>query len=372
MIEVKGLRAILFIISILFLSSPLNASEKTGEHSSKDKNSSHTEQTSEHSKFEPGKYMFDHIKDAYDWHLIDIKDKSYSIPLPIILYSTKTGFHTFLSNKFEHGHAEYHGFKIAQEGKNQGKIVETIADGSEGLPYDISITKNIASLLFSITVILLIFISLGRAYTKQPLKAPKGLQSWLEPIILFVRDDIAKPGIGEKNYHKFMPYLLTVFFFIWINNMLGLIPIPPGGANLTGNIAVTMVLAMFTFIITTINGKKIYWQHIFNMPGVPWWLKLPVPLMPFVEFIGVFTKPFVLMVRLFANITAGHIIALGFLSLIFLFGETSQLKGYGVSVISVAFIVFMTFLELLVAFIQAYVFTFLSAIYFGMAIEEHH
>ena len=153
---------------------------------------------------------------------------------------------------------------------------------------------------------------------------------------------------------------------------MGIIPIFPGGANVTGNIGITMVLALFTFIITTINGNKAYWGHIINAPGVPWWLKIPIPLMPVVELIGVFTKPFVLMVRLFANITAGHIIILGFISLIFIFGNMNMAMGYGVSVISVLFAVFMGILELLVAFIQAYVFTLLSAIYFGMAVEEHH
>jgi F-type H+-transporting ATPase subunit a len=169
-----------------------------------------------------------------------------------------------------------------------------------------------------------------------------------------------------------MPYLLSVFFFIFFANLLGLIPIFPGGANLTGNIAVTMVLALFTLIITIFSANKAYWIHIFNAPGVPWWLKIPIPLMPIIELIGVFTKPFVLMVRLFANITAGHIIALGFFSLIFIFGSMNQYFGYGISVLSITFAVFMSLLELLVAFIQAYVFTLLSAIYFGMATEEHH
>jgi len=169
-----------------------------------------------------------------------------------------------------------------------------------------------------------------------------------------------------------MPYLLTLFFFIWINNMLGLVPIIPGGANLTGNIAVTMVLALFTFFITILNGNKNYWGHIFNTPGVPVWLKLPVPLMPLIEVFGMLTKPFVLMVRLFANITAGHIIALGFLSLIFLFGDKNPGVGFAVAPVTIMFNIFMTMLELLVAFIQAYVFTFLSALYFGMAVEEHH
>lgn len=371
MIGVKRLKIITFFICVFFI-SPLaagNESQPSEEHSEQQ---IQEHNTSEHEKFKPGEFMFDHISDSYEWHIMDIKEKTISIPLPVILFSKENGLQIFWSSKFKHGTSTYKNFKIADEGKNKGKIVEILSDGSEVTPIDISITKNITSLFFSVIIILLLFISVGKAYSKNPLKAPKGLQSWLEPVILFVRDDIAKPSIGEKEYQKFMPYLLTVFFFIWINNMLGMVPFPPGGANLTGNIAVTMVMALITFVITTINGKKVYWQHIFNMPGVPWWLKLPVPLMPFVEFIGLFTKPFVLMVRLFANITAGHIIGLGFLSLIFLFGQMHWYLGAGISVVSVAFIIFMTFLELLVAFIQAYVFTFLSAVYFGMAIEEHH
>lgn len=326
-----------------------------------------------HKSFNPGEFIFDHIGDSYEWNIIEIQGKIISIPLPIILYSKQQGFVSFMSSKLKHGRESYKNFRLVREGENKGKIAEILPDGSEKLPFDISITKNIAALLFSVFVILFVFISVGNSYKRRGNHAPKGLQSWVEPIILFVRDDIAKPSIGEKKYEKFMPYLLTVFFFIWINNMLGLIPIAPGGANVTGNIAVTMILALITFIITTINGNKIYWGHIINMPGVPFWLKLPpLPIMPLVELIGIFTKPLVLMIRLFANITAGHIIALGFLSLIFLFGEMNQYVGYGFSLVSVGFIIFMTFLELLVAFIQAYVFTFLSALYFGMATEEHH
>jgi F-type H+-transporting ATPase subunit a len=220
-------------------------------------------------------------------------------------------------------------------------------------------------------IIVWVFISVAKVYQARGNKAPKGLQSWVEPVILFVRDDIARPAIGH-NYTRFMPYLLTLFFFILINNLMGLIPIFPFGANVTGNIAVTLVLAVFTFLITTFSSTKTYWMHIFNTPGVPWWLKIPLPLMPFTELLGVITKPFVLMIRLFANITAGHIIAIGFFSLIFIFGEMNVAMGFGASVISVLFTIFMTFLELLVAFIQAYVFTLLSALYFGMAIEEHH
>jgi F-type H+-transporting ATPase subunit a len=268
-------------------------------------------------------------------------------------------------------------FRVLEEGEMEGKIVKVMEDGetidaAAKQPLDFSITKLVLSLFISLLLLCVVFISIANRYKQNPDTAPKGLQSLLEPLILFVRDDIAIPGLGKKNYARFMPFLLTVFFFIFFNNLLGLIPIFPGGANLTGNISITLVLALFTFVITTFVGNKNYWQHIINAPGVPWWLKIPVPLMPVVEIVGVITKPFVLMVRLFANMTAGHIILLGFMSLIFIFGNMNIAAGYGVSVFSLAFGVFMSMLELLVAFIQAYVFTLLSSIYFGMAMEEHH
>ena len=319
-----------------------------------------------------GDFILGHIGDSYDWHICTIKGKPISIPLLVIVYSKQNGLIIFPSYKFHHGHESYKGFHIAHEGKNKGKIVEISKTGEEVKPFDISITKNVFSLLFSITLILIVFLSVAKKYKKNPEEAPKGLQSWVEPIIVFVRDDIAKSSIGEKKYEKYTPYLLTIFFFIFLNNILGLIPIFPGGANLTGNIAITLVLAIFTFVITTFSGNKAYWKDIFWTPGVPWWLKVPIPLMPIVEIMGVFTKPFVLAVRLFANISAGHIVALGFFSLIFIFGNMSVYAGYGVSAITLIFTIFMSFLELLVAFIQAYVFTLLSALYFGMATEEHH
>jgi F-type H+-transporting ATPase subunit a len=317
--------------------------------------------------FNPGDFIFDHIKDNHEWHILSIGHKHISIPLPVILFSKTSGVHVFMSGKFKHGYASYHGFHIETEGANKGKIFE-----ENGVrPLDLSITKNITSMLVSIALLLWIFLTLGKMYRKDPVKAPSGLQTFIEPIITFLRDDVIKPSIGPK-YERYMPFLLTIFFFIWINNMMGLIPIPPFGANLTGNIAVTMVLALFTFVITTFSGNRNYWRHIVNAPGVPIWLKLPLPILPLVEVIGVFTKPFVLMVRLFANITAGHIIAMGFISLIYIFAHMSTGLAYGVSIVSVLFNIFMMFLELLVAFIQAFVFTFLSAIYFGMAVEEHH
>ncbi|MBN2485323.1 MAG: F0F1 ATP synthase subunit A [Bacteroidales bacterium] len=373
MIEGKVIKLVLAIFA-LYLSQNTLGSDTTGNLPVAVQHNAHAENHSAdgHGKFEAGKFMFEHIEDAYEWHILSWKDNHISVPLPVILYSREKGLNIFMSSKLKHGHAEYKGFFISHEPPHENRIVERLGNGEIVAPLDVSVTKNIASLFVGIIIILTIFLSVAKAYNQRPLQAPRGLQSWVEPMIIFVRDEIARPSIGEKKFEKFMPYLLTVFFFIWINNMLGLVPIPPGGANLTGNIAVTMVLALFTFILTTIHGTKVYWGHIFNTPGVPWWLKIPIPLMPFVELIGVFTKPFVLMVRLFANITAGHIIAMGFLSLIFLFGQMNQLFGYGVSVISVFFLIFMTFLELLVAFIQAYVFTFLSAVYFGMAVEEHH
>ncbi|MCG3165944.1 MAG: ATP synthase subunit a [Bacteroidia bacterium] len=314
-------------------------------------------------KFDAGKMIMEHVADAHDWHLWG----HTSIPLPVILYSSR-GLAVFSSSKFEHGHADYNGYRL-----EHGHIVAVNENGSvndeiTASIWDISITKNTASLFISLVIMLLVFISVAKAYTRNPNSAPKGLQAVIEPLVIFVRDDVAKASIGPK-YQKFMPFLLTVFFFIFINNLLGLVPVFPGGANLTGNIAITMSLAVFTFVITTINGTKDYWRHIVAMPGVPAWVLV---LLTPIEILGVFLRPFVLMVRLFANITAGHIIALSFFSLIFIFGEMSPVAGLGVSVFSLAFTVFMTCMELLVAFLQAYVFTLLSAIYFGSAVEEHH
>jgi F-type H+-transporting ATPase subunit a len=238
---------------------------------------------------------------------------------------------------------------------------------------DFSITKNVIAIFISIAFILFIFISSAKSYASRKNKAPKGIQSVIEPFIILIRDEVAKPNIGDR-YEKFMPFLLTLFFFIWINNLLGIIPFFPGGANVTGNISVALTLGLFAFIITTFSTNIHYWTHIINTPGVPWWLKFPVPLMPIVELIGVVSKPVVLTLRLFANITAGHIIILSFICLIFIFGKGGEAMGagLGVSVASVLFSVFMDVMELLVAFLQAYVFTLLSAIYFGGAKVEHH
>ncbi len=325
----------------------------------------------EEKEFNAGDLILHHIADSHEWHFATIGKTHLTIPLPIILYTDK-GLDIFMSSEFHHAEKR----EITNEkGEKEHQLVLKRPNGNTyimsherifleggGTLYDFSITKNVASLLLSAILLIVVFLSVAKSYKKNTGKAPKGLQSFLEPIIVFIRDDIAKPNIGEK-YERFMPYLLTVFFFIWFNNLLGLMP---GGANVTGNIAVTMTLALLTLIITLFSSNKYYWQHIFNTPGVPWWLKFLVPIMPIVEIIGIFTKPFSLMVRLFANITAGHIIILSLLSLIFLF------KSYAVAPVSVAFAVVMNMLELFVAILQAYVFTLLSAMYFGGAVEEHH
>ncbi len=309
-------------------------------------------------KFKPGEMIFDHIKDGHDWHLWDYNGHPVSISLPVIIYSESKGVECFSSSHFEHGHASHLGYKLVDK-----KIVAE--DGHKF--YDLSITKNVASMLLGVLLLLIAVLYSAARYKKNSGKL-YGVQSFLEPVILFIRDDLAKPSIGEKRYARFMPFLLTVFFFILINNLMGLIPMFPGGANVTGNIAVTMVLALLVFIITTFSTNGGYWKHIF-LPPVP--IPMYIIIVP-IEILGVFLKPLVLMIRLFANITAGHIIILGFFSLIFIFGEMSKPLGYGVTVLSVAFNLAMNCLELLVAFLQAYVFTLLAAMYFGQAKVEHH
>ncbi len=330
-------------------------------------------------EFNAGKFTIGHVSDSYDWHIISFGETHISIPLPIILYSRNPelhgnkSFHVFMSSKFHHGRDDYNGFRISDSKEFEGKIVELDNNGAEiGKPIDISITKVVAEILIAVIILLWVFIWMA-ARAKQTInKAPTGLQNLLEPIILFIRDEVARPAIGIKKYEKFMPFLLTLFFFILIANLIGLIPIPPFGANVTGNLAVTMVLALFTFGVTTFSANKHYWKEIYN-PDVPWWLKFPIPLMLIIEFTGVITKPFVLMVRLFANMLAGHLILTVFLSLIFIFGSLmGAAAGFGISPVSVALSVFILLLDVLVSFIQAYVFTMLSALYFGMATADHH
>lgn len=359
---------ITLLVILFFLGTALQSVASTPEN-----NTSTHEATEETEKgdLDAGALIIGHLIDSYYWHICDIGEKAIAVPLPIILIDEGKVV-VFMSSKFHHGHASYKGYEIANGGENDGKIVRTLEDGTQIKPLDFSFTKNAFGIFISSTVLILIFLSVAKSYQKRERQAPKGLQSLVEPVVVFIRDEVARKSIGEKHYEKFLPYLLTVFFFILINNLFGLIPFFPFGANITGSLAVTGVLALFTFFITTFKGNKNYYAHIFNTPGVPWWLKIPLPLMPIIELVGVFTKPFVLAIRLFANITAGHIVILGFISLIFVFGQTSIYAGLGMSVVSIVLAIFMNVLELLVAFIQAYVFTLLSSIYFGMAVEETH
>ncbi len=332
--------------------------------------SSHVEKVAgKEGKFNAGELILDHIGDSHEWHIAGQGEHTVAIPLPVILYS-KRGLSIFLSSHLEDGSK---GFKFEKKADGTHKMIALDASGNEDEEvsasiYDLSITKNVLAIFVTMGLMLWVFLSAANAYKRAPGKAPKGLQSFIEPLIIFVRDDIAKSAIGEKKYMRYLPFLLTVFFFIWFSNMLGLIPFFPFGANVTGNIAVALTLAVIVFVITTLSGNANYWKHIVAMPGVP--VGVLVLLTP-IEIIGIFLKPFVLMIRLFANILAGHIIALSFFCLIFIFAEMNTGLGLGVSVLSIAFTVFMGMLELLVAFLQAYVFTLLAAMYFGSATEEH-
>ncbi|TAF64282.1 MAG: ATP synthase F0 subunit A [Cytophagales bacterium] len=327
------------------------------------------ENKKEGEKFKPAEMIFHHVLDAYEWEFFSIGETHITLPLPVILYTDK-GLDIFLSSEIHHhgkeGHYEKNGKHIHTINLVRGDIEYVMENhrfhhvkGGGMMLLDLSITKNVASLLISALLTMFIFISVAASYKKNAGKAPKGMQSFFEPIILFVRDDIAKTTIGER-YERYLPYLLSLFFFIWFNNLMGLMP---GGANLTGNIAVTFTLAALTFAITLFSAKKAFWGHIFMPPGVPAWL---LPIMIPIELIGVISKPFSLMIRLFANISAGHIMILSLFSLTFIF------QSYVVGIFSAAFATAMNLLELFVALLQAYVFTLLTSMYIGQAVEEHH
>ena len=308
--------------------------------------------------------ILDHIQDNYVWEYWGHS----SFGLPVILYTSK-GLEVFSGAKLfdeHHKPVAYQGNHTYKVNPDTKKIELIGADGkvdAKATFYDVSITKNVATLLLTTTLILFIFLYMAKRYTKQGItSAPKGIQSVLEPFIIFIRDDVAKPNIGPK-YAKFMPLLLSLFFFIWLNNMLGLVPFFPGGANLSGNIAFTLVLAVVVFFVVNLNGNANYWGHIFAMPGVPKWLLV---LLTPIEIVGIFIKPVSLMIRLFANITAGHVLVLALICLIFV------LKSIAVAAVAVPFAVFIYFIELLVAFLQAFIFTILTSLYIGMAVEEHH
>ncbi len=308
--------------------------------------------------------VFGHIGDAYEWHITDVAGRSVSIPLPVIVKSS-TGWHVFSSSRLEEG--GYAGLYIAEDGDNKGKIVERNASGEEMRPVDLSITKNVAGLLINSLLLVVLVLGCARWYKRHETRreAPKGFVGMMEACIMMINDDVVKGCIG-KDYKRYSPYLLTAFFFILINNLMGLLPIFPGGANITGNIAITMVLAICTFLAVNLFGNKVYWKDIF-WPDVPWWLKVPIPMMPVIELFGIFTKPLALMIRLFANIMAGHAAILSLLSIIFITASMGAVINGSMSFVAVAFGMFMTALEFLIAFIQAYVFTMLSAVFIGLS-----
>lgn len=329
------------------------------------------EATEEANPVDVKEIVFGHVGDAYEWHITTIGDTHVTIPLPIIVHSSTTGWHAFLSSRLEENGGTYEGFSIAPEGSPyEGKLVEHDAAGNEVRPLDISITKVTLALFINSLLLVIIVLSVARWYRRHPKEtgAPGGFVGLMEMLIMMVNDDVIKSCVGH-NYRKFAPYLLTAFFFIFINNLMGLIPVFPGGASVTGNIAITFVLALCTFLAINIFGTKHYWKDIF-WPDVPWWLKVPVPMMPFIELFGIFTKPFALMIRLFANMLAGHVAMLILASLVFITASMGPALNGSLTVASVLFNIFMNALELLVAFIQAYVFTMLSAVFIGLA-QEH-
>ncbi|MDR7128940.1 F-type H+-transporting ATPase subunit a [Algoriphagus sp. 4150] len=306
---------------------------------------------------DPTGFIMHHIKDSHEWHFFNVGHTHVTLSLPVIVYSADRGLEFFSSSDFQDHETHAFGEGHAHEGyfidshDHMGRV-----DGAAFT--DLSITKNVAMMFLVIAVVMILSLSAAGHYKKNGAVAPKGAAAIVEPIVIFVRDEIAHKAIGPK-YKKFVPYLLTLFFFIWVGNLIGLLP---GAANLTGNIAVTATLAILTFILVNVNGNKDYWKHVFMTPGVP--VPLLLVIVP-VEIIGLFTKPFALMVRLFVAITAGHIVILAFIALVFIF------ESYTIGVVSTLMVTFINMIELLVATIQAYVFTLFTAMYIGSAVAEH-
>jgi F-type H+-transporting ATPase subunit a len=353
----------IFLLIALTISSLLPALAQEHEnHEGKTTEAGHAPKAGETKEgFNMGSMIMHHIKDEHGWEFAH----GLKLPLPVILYSSDRGLEVFSSARLDQ-HNENDIYRVSHE---TGKIFRVGANGEPNTSvklYDFSITKNVASLLLSVVLLLVILTSVSRSFANNRGKKPTGIQRFIEPMILFIRDEVAKPNLGH-GYAKFLPYLLTLFFFILVNNLLGLLP---GSANLTGNIAVTLVLALITFFVVNLNGNKHYWMHLVWPSGVPYILR---PFIGLIEIIGVFVKPLSLTIRLFANITAGHVIVLSLLGLIFL---ANNLGGTGtalaVSPIVVVFTLFLNLIELLVAFLQAYIFTLLTAMYIGSAIEDNH
>ena len=378
----KSFTVAAFSIFFALISVPLLAQQHEGDtaHQNEKQNPAGHEEGKK--KFNASEVIFGHVLNAHEFHFMEINDKPVSIPLPVILYSPERGFTSFMSSKFEHGHKDYKGYRMLNAHSIEemkldpkkfaaGDIVAVNEAGEMDAAvkfYDISLTRNVVQMLLALIIFVWIMLRIAKRYKSGVgvTSAPKGSQSLLEPVITFVRDEVAKPNLGHK-YEKYLPYLLTVFFFILINNIFGLIP---GSANVTGNIAFTAVLGLISFVVIMFSTNKHYWGHIFNPPGVP--LGVKFILVP-VEFLSVFIKPFALIIRLFANMVAGHIIIICLISLIFIFGQLNPIAGWGASPLSIGFTVFIYLIEVLVAFLQAFIFTMLTAVFIGQAFEgEHH
>ena len=319
-------------------------------------------------------FIFGHTSDSYCFHITEIKGKPVCIWLPVIVHSKETGWHCFSSKhvcELTEGET-YQGFFIAPmtDPKHPGKLVEVSSTGEIKRPFDLSFTKNAFGIFLVCGFMLAFFLPAAKRYKKDPLGTPNKYQGMVEWLTYMVLDGIISPSIPKSKVPKFAPYLLTVFFFIFFSNLFGLIPFFPFGANVTGNLSITLVLALCTYVAVNVLGNRHYWKDIL-WPDVPMFLKFPIPLMPIIELISTLTKPFALMIRLFANILAGHIIIMVLMALIFIIGGMYGAGlGSATSVISIFMMVFMTALECLVAYIQAYVFTMLSSIFIGMAQEE--
>ncbi len=361
---VKSLLVAAFSLLLITFSNIAFANETPeNEPAHSETNAKHEEKKA--GDFEPGSVIMEHIMDNHSFHFFDYDGHAVAAPLPVIIYSPERGFSFFMSSKFEHGEAAYNGYKL-EEGtikavNEQGAVEENIK------VYDFSMTRNVVQMLLALAILVWILLGVAKKYKQQgSKKAPSGFQNALEPVITFIRDEVGKSNLGHK-YEKYMPYLLTVFFFILICNIFGLIP---GSANVTGNIAFTAVLGVISFIAILFSTNKHFWGHIFWPPGVPLGVKLI--LIP-VEFLGVFTKPFALIIRLFANMVAGHMIITCLIMMIFIFTKLSVGAGIGFAPVSMAFTIFIYFIEILVAFIQAFIFTNLTAVFIGQAFEgEHH
>lgn len=405
---------ILFTVLLGYFPGTLGAQE---QHGGEGDHAEAAEAAGSHgeSEYDPVTTVMEHISDANEFHVW----KGVHLPLPCILYAPEAGWSFFMSSKFEHGHMAVDGYVLNPAGRvnrvtpGQGfpmegevhidGLIKKIIQGKEGEEeiflavhegkeyrldqpstvdggflgggitsfYDFSITKVVFTMLLASFLLVLLFFAVARGYKRNEGKAPSGIQSFMEPFFTFIRDEVTIPMIGKKHYERFQPFIMTLFFFILFCNLFGLIPFFPGSTNVTGNLAVTMTLAVFTFLVTNINGNGHYWQHVFNMPGIPGWVKI---ILTPVEILSLFIKPFSLMIRLFANITAGHIIILSLIGLIFLFGNNGESVGGATvgGVVGGLFTAFMNLIELLVAFLQAFIFAILSASYIGAAVEEGH